>query len=191
MGLMTALSLQFFMFILVIFLVELSAAILAFIFREHVCTPQLSTLLPLPPTELWGLPQRASLSYLSHVLCHKPKRDLHPGEGHSTQPSEVSSCRSISRSPHPVLLVGPLSSLVLRIYIQPSDSLLVVGTWPGGWRRQPWSGHVVCQSRLPASLIAYCMGHSFQKLPSAPYPEPSGQGLALQRPELQTGRQEG
>lgn len=83
MGLMTALSLQFFMFILVIFLVELSAAILAFIFREHVCTPQLSTLLPLPSTELWGLPQRASLSYLSHVLCHKP--------GRATAPSPVKS----------------------------------------------------------------------------------------------------
>jgi hypothetical protein len=44
-GLTAALSLQFFLFILIIFLVELSAAILAFIFREHVCTTQLPILL--------------------------------------------------------------------------------------------------------------------------------------------------
>lgn len=52
-GLMPDLSLQFFLFILIIFLVELSAAILAFIFREHVCTTQLPTLLPSLPTEHW------------------------------------------------------------------------------------------------------------------------------------------
>lgn len=45
MGLTAALSLQFFLFILIIFLVELSAAILAFIFREHVRTTRLPSLL--------------------------------------------------------------------------------------------------------------------------------------------------
>lgn len=51
MGLTAALSLQFFLFILIIFLVELSAAILAFIFREHVCTTQLPSLLHGAATE--------------------------------------------------------------------------------------------------------------------------------------------
>lgn len=78
MGLTAAppLSLQFFLFILIIFLVELSAAILAFIFREHVCTTQLPILLH------WALLSdpclfKDTLRTSCLIQCLEPKHDLH------------------------------------------------------------------------------------------------------------------
>lgn len=112
MGLTAALSLQFFMFILIIFLVELSAAILAFIFREHVCTTQLPILLH------WGgaLSDPCLLKDTLRTICLiqglEPKHDLHLRDAlgsRETQPSGVSSYRGNSRRPRPGVPKGPHS----------------------------------------------------------------------------------
>lgn len=59
-------SLQFFLFILIIFLAELSAAILAFIFRENVRTgPTPCSLLPAGP--VLGTHRDVSLSLSQHA----------------------------------------------------------------------------------------------------------------------------